>query len=161
MNLEITNRIIENKFYNQEIEKLKILEKDRIFCCHGIEHSLDVARIAVILCIEKNVKINPDIIYSTALLHDIGRSLEYTENIPHHSAGIKIAEKILDDISCHENMKNLILSLIKNHRNPDNPADSPEYIFYTADKKSRLCFACSAKDKCFWSADKKNMKIEV
>ncbi|MDE6426600.1 MAG: HD domain-containing protein [Ruminococcus sp.] len=161
MNLEITNRILENVLYRQELQRLEQLEKDRIFCRHGIEHSLDTARIAIILCRENSVKISPDIIYSSALLHDIGRSREYTENVPHHDAGVHIAANILDDIECPDDMKNSILNLIENHRRPDNDPSTPEYIFYMADKKSRLCFACKARHECYWSDEKKNMKIEV
>ena len=161
MNLEITNRILENCLYRQELRKLEALEKDRIFCKHGIEHSLDTARIAMILCRENGIEINPDIIYTSALLHDIGRSREYTEKIPHHSGGLSIAERILDDTDCPEDIKKSVISLIANHRNPDNPPDSPEYFFYVADKKSRLCFVCPARTECYWSDEKKNMKIEV
>ncbi|MDE6035326.1 MAG: HD domain-containing protein [Ruminococcus sp.] len=161
MNLEITNRILENLLYRQELQKLEELEKDRIFCRHGIEHSFDTARIAIILCRENGIEINPDIIYSSALLHDLGRSQEYTEKIPHHTAGVCIANKILDDIDCPDDIKKSVLRIIGNHRNPDNDPSTPEYIFYTADKKSRLCFMCPARNECYWSDEKKNMKPEV
>ncbi|MDE6835147.1 MAG: HD domain-containing protein [Ruminococcus sp.] len=161
MNLEITNRILENVLYRQELQKLKELEKDRIFCRHGIEHSLDTARIAMILCRENGIEINPDIIYSSALLHDIGRSREYTGKIPHHSASVSIAGQILDSINCPPDIKKSVISLIENHRNPDNDRSTPEYIFYIADKKSRLCFVCPASRECYWSEEKKNLKIEV
>ncbi|MDE6670747.1 MAG: HD domain-containing protein [Ruminococcus sp.] len=161
MNLEITNRILENVLYRQELHKLEKLEKDRIFCKHSIEHSLDTARIAMILCRENGIEINPDIIYASALLHDIGRSREYTEKIPHHSVGVSLANQILDNIDCPDDIKNSVISLIENHRRPDNDPHTPEYIFYMADKKSRLCFVCPARNECYWSDEKKNLKIEV
>lgn len=33
-------------------------------------------------------------------------------------------------------------------------------LLYKADKQSRNCFLCSAASECYWSDDKKNMKIE-
>lgn len=161
MNLEITNRILVNETYRKELDTLRKLEKDRIFCGHDIEHFLDVARITMIICTEKGIDVMPDLIYSASLLHDIGRSKEYTENIPHHMAGKETAEKILDEVSCDECMKKKILSLILNHRNQQNEKDSLESIFYTADKKSRLCFACASRNMCNWQEDRKNIKIEV
>ncbi len=161
MNLELTNRILTNETYCKELDRLRKLEKDRVFCGHDIEHFLDVARIVMIICMEKNIDVVPDIIYSASLLHDIGRSEEYTENIPHHIAGKEKAEKILDEAGCCEDMKKKILSLILNHRNKDNEKDSLESIFYMADKKSRLCFACPSSDICNWQENRKNIKIEV
>ena len=49
MNLEITNRILINETYRTELDKLRELEKDRVFCGHDIEHFLDVARITMII----------------------------------------------------------------------------------------------------------------
>lgn len=161
MNLEITNRILINETYRTELDKLRELEKDRVFCGHDIEHFLDVARITMIICTEKGIDVMPDLIYSASLLHDIGRSREYTENVPHHMAGMEIAEKILDEVNCCEDMKKKILSLVLNHSNRENEKDSLESIFYTADKKSRLCFACKSRNICNWQKDKKNMNIEV
>lgn len=161
MNLEITNRILVNETYRTELDTLRKLEKDRVFCGHDIEHFLDVARITMIICMEKGIDVMPDLIYSASLLHDIGRSREYTENIPHHVAGKETAEKILDEVGCCEDMKEKIISLILNHSNRENKKDSLESIFYMADKKSRLCFACASRDICNWQKDKKNMNIEV
>lgn len=161
MNLELTNKILANETYRKELDNLRRLEKNRVFCGHDIRHFLDVARITMIICHEKGIDVIPDLIYASALLHDIGRTKEYTENIPHHIAGKETAEKILDETGCCMDMKKRILSLILNHRNQQNEKDSLESIFYTADKKSRLCFACPAKDICNWSEDKKNLNIEV
>ncbi|MDE6502273.1 MAG: HD domain-containing protein [Ruminococcus sp.] len=161
MNLELTNKILANETYHKELEELRRLEKDRIFCGHDIQHFLDIARITMIICHEKGIDVMPDLIYSASLLHDIGRTKEYSENIPHHIAGKEIAEKILDETGCSSGIKNRILSLIVNHRNQQNEKDSLESIFYMADKKSRLCFACPSRKICNWKEEKKNMNIEV
>ena len=79
------------------MERLAEYEKDRIFCRHGVEHLLDVARIAYIENLEKNSGLSKEIIYGAALLHDIGRYLQYTEGIPHEKAGADLAGEILKD----------------------------------------------------------------
>ncbi len=161
MKLELTNRIINNQSYIREISNLKALEMDRKFCRHDTEHFLSVARITMLLCIESGMDADPDMIYAAALLHDIGRSAEYKYGVPHDIAGKDVAEKILTEVGCDEDMKAAIISLIVNHRNKNNPENSLEYLFYRADKKSRLCFECPAQDECNWSAEKRNMDIEV
>ena len=120
MNLELTNKILVNETYRKELEELRRLEKDRVFCGHDVQHFLDVARITMIICHEKGIDVMPDLVYSASLLHDIGRTKEYSENIPHRIAGKEIAEKILEETGCCKDMKNRILSLIVNHRNQQN-----------------------------------------
>ena len=71
---------------NSNMEHLAEYEKNRIFCRHGMDHLMDVARIAYIENLEKNCGISKEIIYGAALLHDIGRYLQYTEGIPHERA---------------------------------------------------------------------------
>lgn len=161
MNLEITNRIIACDKYLHELKLLAELEHDRIFCGHDIEHFLNVARITMIMCCENSICIDPDIVYSAALLHDIGRTDEYISGVPHDEAGIRKAEVILKEVGCNEEMKEKILSLIGSHRNKSGGDCSLEKIFYRADKKSRLCFCCPAQEDCNWSEEKRNMKIEV
>ncbi len=161
MNLELTNKILKNETYRKELDNLRKFEKERIFCVHDIKHFLDVARITMIICKEEGIDVMPDLIYSAALLHDIGRSREYTENIPHQLASKETAEKILNETGCCDDMKIRILNLILNHRNQKNEKGSLENIFYIADKKSRFCFACESRDVCNWQEDKKNMNIEV
>ncbi|MBD5143739.1 MAG: HDIG domain-containing protein [Oscillospiraceae bacterium] len=161
MNLEITNKILANKNYLHELALLAKLEQNRIFCKHDIEHFLAVARIMLIMCHEKKIIINPDIIYATALLHDIGRTEEYKNHIPHDIASAQKAEIILNEINCESEIKNKIIAMIKNHGNGNFIDNSPENIFYQADKKARLCFCCPAREKCNWSEDKKNLNIEI
>ena len=73
----------------------KEAEKDRIFCKHGIEHLLDVARIAYIENLEQNCGVSKEWIYTAALLHDIGRFLQYSKgNIM--KAGAELKEILKD-----------------------------------------------------------------
>ncbi|MDE5768094.1 MAG: HD domain-containing protein [Oscillospiraceae bacterium] len=161
--LEVTNLILANATYLRELELLNVLEQHRIFCKHDMAHFLDVARIAMLLCQEEQIPADPDVIYSAALLHDIGRTEEYQHHIPHDLASVHKAESILEEIACEETKKQKILNLIRHHRHPDHPNQDPallESIFYRADKKSRLCFCCPACSQCNWTQDKKNMQIE-
>lgn len=161
MKLVLTNRILTNGHYREELEKIRCAEENRIFCRHDIEHFMNVARITLIRCAEKGIEADPDVIYSAALLHDIGRYAEYTEGIPHDEAGVKIASEILEETDCPQDVKAVILSITGSHRRTDNEKNSLEYIFHWADKKSRMCFCCQAQDECNWHHNKRNMDIEV
>ena len=39
-------------------------------------------------------------------------------------------------------------------------SEALKWILYRADKASRACFACAAKDLCNWSNEKKNLQIK-
>ncbi len=82
--------------------RLPELEYDRIFCRHTPEHFLDVARLAYIFALERNLDCSRELIYCTALLHDIGRAEQYTNGTPHDEAGVTIAEIILTDLDFAE-----------------------------------------------------------
>lgn len=161
MNLEITNKILRCEKYIGLLSLIQRLEKDRPFCCHNIEHFLSVARITLIMCHEQGIEVDADIVYSAALLHDIGRADEYLNGTPHEEAGSLIASDILDNVKCNGSSKNRILKIIFNHRDTDGTANSVENIFSRADKKSRLCFCCPASEQCNWNPEKRNMNIEV
>lgn len=159
MKLEIANKILKNKRYSLLVKQLEELEKDRIFCGHDMEHFMSVARITVILCAEKHINADNDVIYSSALLHDLGRIEEYTKGIPHDIAGAETAAEILDEVGCPEDKKTLIIKQIISHRCCEGEENTLESVFCTADKMSRLCFCCKAQDKCNWSEHKRNNDI--
>ena len=101
-------------------------------------------------------------IYAAAMLHDIGRHLQYMQGVPHDEGSASIASDILKDSGFDEKEQAEILSAIRMHRNPDAASrDDLAGIIYRADKKSRICAFCSASDKCNWPESKKNMKITV
>ena len=161
MKLELANKIIDNKRYRMLVKELEELEKDRIFCGHDMEHFLNVARIAVILCAESGIEADSDIIYSAALLHDIGRTEEYRSGTPHDKASAVIASERLDEVGCPADMKTAITDLISAHRIAESGKTELEKIFFRADKKSRLCFCCKAKEQCNWPEQKRNNEIGV
>lgn len=152
--------ILAHPLYVANQEKIEKLEENRIFCRHGMNHSLDVARILYIKVLERQLTISKDILYATALLHDIGRAVEYESGIVHHEAGIHIALQILEDCGYDEEEKNRILLAIQNHKEQDlEQSDILCKLLYEADKQSRDCYHCQAVDSCYWSEDKKNKTI--
>lgn len=155
--MENINIILSSPKYKDLLKKLGELEKDRWFCGHDLEHFLDVARIAYITALEEGLKLKKEVIYSIALLHDIGRVLEYTEGIEHHKASVKIATEILQETNFSEEDKEDILRAIGNHRK--EAKDELSKLIYKSDKLSRNCFNCRAYKDCYWDEEKKNKII--
>lgn len=157
--MENVNKILNNPKYKTLLKELNELEANREFCNHTIEHFLDVARIAYITVLEKGLRYNKEVIYSIALLHDIGRVLQYNEGIDHHKGSAIIAAEILEDTNFNEEDKALIIKCIKEHRKESD--DELSKIIYKSDKLSRNCFNCKAYNDCYWDENKKNKKIKI
>ena len=125
-----------------------------------MSHFLDVARIAALLNEEEDLGIPKECIYATALLHDIGRHVQYEDGTPHELAGAVLARDILEDTGFEKAEQELILEAIRNHRNRDAACERNLCgILYRADKLSRPCFACDAAEQCNWDEGKKNRKL--
>ncbi len=157
------DKIMANSIFIQCMSEIEQAEKNRIFCRHDFGHSLDVARICYIMSLERNLGFDKEIIYATALLHDIGRSAEYRENCSHHQAGARLAEGILKDAGFTDDEISQICMAIKQHKQPDGNADnnSLSYLLYKADKLSRRCFDCEAALECYWSEDTRNKGVDM
>ena len=96
--MDRVNAILNHKTYRKYYDQIEKIEKDRIFCRHQMPHLLDVARIAYITNLERNLGYDREVIYAAAILHDIGKSFQYEERIPHEIAGEKVASEILDTL---------------------------------------------------------------
>ena len=153
------NEILNNTIYKKCIKEIEVMEQDRVFCRHNINHFLDMARIAYILVLEEGLSYSKEVIYAIGLLHDIGRAQEYKNNINHDEAGVMISEKILKETSYSTDEINLILNAVANHGNKD-AEDKFLNIIYKSDKLTRNCFDCKAEKECYWSIEKKNMEIK-
>ena len=152
------NNILNNKKFISLLNEINDLEKDRIFCSHGIGHLFDVARTAYIICLENGIKTDKDIIYAAALLHDIGRAEEYKGGRAHNIAGAEIAEEILAQCSYNKEEIKLITDAIRSHRvNTDE--NTLAGIIFSADKLTRPCFMCNAEKLCNWDKEKKNFTM--
>lgn len=157
--MDRVNQIWKHPLYQTELHKLQLLEADREFCRHTPEHFLDVARLAYIRALEENYPVSKELIYCTALLHDIGRTRQYEDGTPHDEAGAVISEQILKELGFSLEEIQAIVSAIRGHRAETNQTILGQLI-YRADKKSRNCFSCKAEPECYWSSAKKNMTIQ-
>jgi len=156
--MERVNKILFNPQYQEYFHQIQSLEADRKFCGHTMEHFLDVARLSFILTKEAGLEIDKEVIYATAILHDIGRCLEYTKGISHHEGSAIIAREILPTGGFTKEEQATIIAAILAHRKGQAGNDFPA-IFYRADKLSRNCFACTVEKECNWPVEKKNMKV--
>lgn len=154
-----TNIILHDEEYKKLLLELEKLEIERKFCKHNLEHFVGVGRIAYILNLEGGCGYSKDLIYTTALLHDIGRVLQYKEGIEHNIASAEIAKKMLLKTDFSDDDKKIILEAILKHRKNDKENSFNE-IFYKADKLSRNCFLCASIDECHWDKNIKNLDLK-
>lgn len=154
--MERFQKIIWNSRYTEEYEKLQDLEQGRQFCGHDMDHFLAVARLCYIFSLERNEDLPKDIIYATALLHDLGRTAQYEKGISHEEAGAELAEIILEECDYEPEEIKMITEVIRNHRDSGSDDNSFAEMFYLADKLSRDCIHCKARNECYWPDDKKN-----
>lgn len=157
--MERVNKIINHKKYREALLKTYLWEMDRKYCKHGLEHFLDVARMAYIINLEENLNIEKEIIYAIGLLHDIARYKQYEEGIPHEKASAELAAEILQDLEFSSGEKEQILDAIRSHRKLGEDNNRLNSLIYQADKRSRCCFACQVADCCDWFEEKKNQSI--
>lgn len=151
------NAILKDRKYNDYLNKTHEYEIERKFCRHNLEHFFDVARIAYILNLENGYGIEKEIIYTTAILHDIGRFIQYEKGIAHEIASWDIGEEFLRRYDFTEDERSIIKEGILGHRNSN--AEGFGKLMYEADKRSRMCLNCAASNECNWSSEKKNLNI--
>lgn len=162
MSMEYVDRLIQNETYLETMGRIHEMEKQRIYCHHGFNHLLDVARIAYIINLEQGFGYEKEFLYLCALLHDIGRAQEYITGISHEEAGVELAKQLLEEIGYPKEQQEAILEKVSDHRHAPLPKEgiTKENFFWFADKKARNCFACKAQDTCNWEMEKRTMKIE-
>lgn len=155
--MERYNKIIEHQTFIHYLNEIEEIEKDRIYCRHNLVHLLDVARIAYIKNLEAGSPFSKDMIYGAALLHDIGKVEQYKEKIPHEITGAKKAVDILADCGYDDIEMELIGTAILDHRHgPERKERRLSVFLYEADKQSRACYHCPAKESCKWPEKTKN-----
>lgn len=154
-----------NKLYNlpeyQEAQNIiDEHEADRVFCRHDLQHSLDVARLMHIYSMESGANLDKELIYASALMHDIGRALQYTDAVPHHTAGADMAEQWLPKCGFTFEETEDVVEAVRDHRQIYQDGASLKSLLYAADKDSRPCFACKARYMCNWPEEKMNLEIK-
>ena len=100
-----------------------------------------------------------EVIYVTALLHDIGRCSKYEETMSHREAGPIIARPILERVGFSYGEIDDICNAIRNHGKAPEDEGSLDGLIYRADKLSRLCFNCQSKEACDWDEEKKTSNL--
>lgn len=153
------DRIMNNSEYKALMEEIRLRERTRIFCCHGLDHCLDVARIAYIMNVEEAFGIDREIIYAAALLHDVGRADPDDTGIEHHILSVRYASEILGQCGFDEQEKAIICDAIGAHNTDGVERDGLAYLLYRADKLSRNCVECAAADQCYWPDSERNKGI--
>jgi uncharacterized protein len=155
--MERFNYILNDEKYIYYLQRNKSFEKSRKFCKHNLKHFLEVARIAQVINVEENLGFEKEIIYTTAILHDIGKSFQYENGTPHEIASAEIATEFLEKYEFGKEEIEIIKQGILGHR--DKTSEGFSSLIYKADKLSRLCITCKAKNECNWSDEKKNLMI--
>lgn len=154
------NKILNHDLFLKYYAETEKWEKERIFCRHDMVHFLDVARLAALLNLKEGIGADEDCIYAAALLHDIGRFVQYENGTPHEKASAELAEPILRDCGFTQKETDVIIEAISMHRTKESAEErNLNGLLYRADKMSRSCFSCKAEKECDWKAEKKNLRL--
>ena len=156
--MDSVNDILRHPVFSEHLTRLDTLEQTRYFCRHGLPHLLDVARMMWIAALERQLPLSREVVYATALLHDLGRVEQIEEGIPHHQASAQLVARILPDAGFNDAEIALIQAAIASHRS-DGGENNLGQLLYWADKKCRACWVCPAKEECNWPDEKKNLEI--
>ncbi len=158
--MERADQICAHPRWQKCVRDIAKAERTRQFCRHDTVHFLDVARLAQIENLERGLGIEKELIYAAALLHDIGRQMQYEKGIPHDEASVMLAEGLLTECGFSEAERTEILGAIAAHREPKTRfRDDLAGVLYRADKQSRMCMFCGAEPECDWSEEKKNLHL--
>lgn len=159
--MERLDAILHHEIFRRELALVERLELDRIYCRHGLDHLLAVARTAYIFALERNAGLPQDLIYGAALLHDIGRARQYQDGTPHREAGVPLAREILMDTRFTPDEQAAILECVSGHRSEAGGGVTLLDLISEADHRSRPCFACPAADTCKWSVEWRNLSLTI
>lgn len=155
------DKILYHDLFLYHLSENEAAEAQRCFCRHNMVHFLDVARIGMILNLAEEMGLEQELVYAAALLHDLGKHVQYEDGTPHEVASGEIAPAILEDCGFDKQETAVIVSAILSHRDAEVEKErSLNGILYRADKASRACFACEAQAECNWKEDKKNLRIK-
>ena len=158
--MDRVDKILGHEIFLCHLSEIRKREIDRRFDKHDLSHLLDVARIGEIINLESGLGIERELIYAAALLHDVGRDIEYDTGKLHDLAGAEVAPQILTDCGFNDAETDMIVEAIRSHGDAAVSGENTlRGVLYRADKASRRCFACDVVQECHWSDDKKNLKI--
>lgn len=155
------DKILNHEVFLCHLHANEAAEAQRCFCRHNMVHFLDVARIGMIINLEEKLGVEKEWIYAAALLHDLGKHIQYENGTPHEMASGEIAPIILQECGFDEKETCVIVEAILSHRDATVAEEKNlKGILYRGDKASRACFACKAESECNWKDGKKNLQIK-
>lgn len=158
--MERIQAIIKHPLYKEHTGKIKEWEKDRPFCRHDSAHFLNVARLAMIIKLKEQLDISEELIYAAALLHDIGRHIQYETGEDHAAASGRLAYPILKAAGYSDRETDMVVEAIISHRNEKVKEEKNlKGLLYRADKLSRECYFCEVSQMCRWKEGKKNKEL--
>lgn len=145
------NRLIEDPLYKNYLLKIAKAEKKRKYCKHGFDHGLTVARIAYAYLLEQGeTSLGKEVIYVAALLHDIGRWVEYETGEEHAQASAVLAQPLLEEYGFDTGEIKVITKAIVEHSEHNSTYLSVlGGSLALADNWARDCRGCMAKDGCY------------
>lgn len=145
------NQILQHELFEKYSTKNKHAEAQRIYCQHGSDHGLSVARIAYIYFLEsKEIFLSKEVIYAAGILHDIGRWLEYETQENHAIVGARLAAPILRECGFSEQEVEIITQGILEHRlKPSQASSVLGLALALADDWARDCKNCESKASCY------------
>lgn len=159
--MERIDRILKHSLFWYHLHANETAEAQRCFCLHNMAHFLDVARIASLINLEEHMGIEKEWIYAAALLHDLGKHIQYEGGTPHEKASGDIAPEILKDCGFDAEESAIIVDAILSHRDASAAKEQNlNGLLYRGDKASRACFACKMEAECNWKDGKKNLQIK-
>ncbi len=144
-------KILSHPLFQSVLGEIDALERERTFCRHGLPHLMDTAR----LLQHGEAEFSSEVLWAAALLHDIGRGEQYIRGTSHELAALPIAREILTACGYTPRECAVILDAIADHRTPQAPSALGR-LLYRADKQSRPCWKCKAREACNWPEEKKN-----
>ena len=93
--MDTVTRLIQHPLYKEKYDALQAYEKERLYCRHDMRHFMRVAQIADQIARENGLSFSAEEITLVALLHDIGRIMQYQNNISHAEASASFVRDIL------------------------------------------------------------------
>ena len=153
--------LLKDELYGEYIKYNTDEEKGIKYCQHGLQHHIDVARIAYILVLEHN-DLNyfakeaglsgklaaKETIYAAGLLHDIAKWQEIQDGVDHAASGARLARDILPRAFFNANETDLICRAIYEHRNISQDMSFLGERIHRADNLSRVCGQCEERSNC-------------
>jgi putative nucleotidyltransferase with HDIG domain len=159
--LSRVNKLITDPVYQDYLQKIAEAEKERLYCRHGLDHSLTVARIAYAYLLEQGWTLaGKEMVYAVALLHDIGRWAEYAGGQDHAQAGAILARPLLEKAGFDSREIKIITKAIGEHSS--HRAANLSVLgraLALADDWARNCLQCQAKDSCHKFTEEMNQIV--